>query len=55
MANILTGISRIEVPTPYWPSRAWTLDNTTPGTKVKLGIFELPRPGQLWNFIRVDE
>ncbi|KAI9568432.1 hypothetical protein HD554DRAFT_2038742 [Boletus coccyginus] len=39
----------------FWPTRAWTLDNTAPGTKVTLKVYELPRSGQLWNFIPVLE
>ncbi|KAI9567131.1 hypothetical protein HD554DRAFT_2173746 [Boletus coccyginus] len=29
------GTYSIEVPSPIWPTRAWTLNNTTPGTKAE--------------------
>lgn len=43
----------IEVPSDYWPARAWTLDSTQPGARVRIGIMEFPGPGQLWKFVPV--
>ncbi|KAF8443334.1 hypothetical protein L210DRAFT_3629747 [Boletus edulis BED1] len=42
----------IEVPSPYWPTRAWYLDSPVPGTKVLLRVSDFPAK---WNFIRVDD
>ncbi|KAG0089583.1 hypothetical protein BGZ93_009787 [Podila epicladia] len=45
----------IELPSPFWPPRAWTLDSTQPGTIVQLRVMEFPRPGQLWKFVRIED
>ncbi|KAI9568436.1 hypothetical protein HD554DRAFT_722194 [Boletus coccyginus] len=45
----------IEVHNRYWPTRAWTLNSTQPGTEVTVEINEDPGPEQLWNFIPVHE
>ncbi|KAG6370538.1 hypothetical protein JVT61DRAFT_11324 [Boletus reticuloceps] len=40
----------IEVPS-FWPTKAWYLSSTVPGTEVTLRLFEIsPWPEQLWNF-----
>ncbi|KAH7034420.1 hypothetical protein BKA57DRAFT_476128 [Linnemannia elongata] len=45
----------IEIPNNLFPAQGWTLGSTARDTAVKIGVFEYPGPGQLWNFLPTRE
>ncbi|KAG0046784.1 hypothetical protein BGZ89_005192, partial [Linnemannia elongata] len=45
----------IEIPNNLIPSQGWTLRSTAQDTAVKIGVFEYPGPGQLWNIMPIRD